>query len=1236
MKAITPFTIQVNDLKNLTPDVAVESFRRLLWAEGSAVGVGNHLINVPDCINVGDGGIDAFIKNANPSRDDLIPNGTSGFQIKSSDLQPKDCKKELHEGENLNRPIKPEIKRLLDENGTYVLVLFANISKKQRTNRENDLKEELVNLGYPDAKLRLHGADQIAGFMERFPALVAWFKKVWTECLPYSVWAGRSDITSPRQYVPGESREKLAEDIREKFTEPGNQCLVFRIVGLSGIGKTRFVFEALSSDDLRQRVIYVQADAFRFTSLYQTLQMDDNLSAIIVIDECSLQHHDEFVRAFSSRGSRLAVITLFHDPGNGSRSSALYKLGPLGKKPLEEIIKAEFTNLPGDVVSRLSEFADGYPRIAVLLGKSYIENLETTDEFLTMRDEDLINRLIAGRADTTSEHFKRNRRVLMGLSLFSKVGYQGGLSSESRWVADLIGVNWMDFEEIVFEQRQRGIIQGQYYLYVTPFMLRVYLLTEWWETHDLTVERFEEFVESIPEEFREDILQRFFEHMPFITASNQGEEFTKLFLGKKGQFSDGSLLKNSLGAKFFLNLAEADPESALECLKNTVGSWSKEELFKFKTGRREVVWALERIAVWRDLFPDAARLLLQLGEAENENVANNASGVFAGMFSLGYGIVAPTEAPPRERFPVLEEAIHSDSKERRLLALNACDKGLSQHFARMIGAEHQGIRRKPELWKPETYGELYDAYRYIWSLLYGSMNELPKDEQQRGVDILLQRSRGLTHIPALANMVIDTLGEISQKPYVNKKKVLGIITKVLHYQGRKLPVEIRQRCEDLKDELTGSGFQSLLKRYVGMDLLEDKFDEDGKSIDAAELYIKRLVEDAIDNVQLLKPELRWLITHEAQNGFRFGYELGKKDKDFSLLPMLLDAQREAKKNASDYFLGGYLRALFERDKPRLESVLDDLAKDEKLAIWVPGLTWRSGMSDRAAKRVLCLAQKGIIGAANFRIFCLGSVIWHISEDIFKSWMDYLLSSGEDEAIFIALDLYDFYYLRKESKHKLPSQYTLKLLTQPSFFHKPKSGRPRQSDEFNWNKICKRFVDIYPKKSLVISDKMLEHFGEKGTIFEDFYSQTHEVLNYIAQMFPGEVWEQISKRLGPPIDSRAFCIKEWLRETKQYIKGGVEGALMLFSPDKVWQWVDKDVDKRAWYLASFVPKVLSHEKDRVCWAREILVKYGNLKDVRGELIANFFTEGWTGLASHHYQMKKQRLLDFKKKENNENQ
>jgi hypothetical protein len=1233
MNRITPFTLSVSNLTNLGQDRAVDFFRRLLWAEAARVGISLNLVDVPDCINVGDGGIDAVVRDAAPSNEDVICHGTNGFQIKSSDLSPEECRKELHQGNDLQQPIKPEVERILDEGGTYILVLFADLTHQKKRNREAKVASELIELGYPNPKFRIYTSNQLVGFAERFPSLVVWLKGNFESCQGYDSWSQNSDIRSPQQYIEDEKRSSIRAEVLQKLRSPNGTCPVFRLTGLSGIGKTRFVFEILSEFDLRNRVIYIHADQLLSSSIYGKLVNDVNLSAILVIDECDIQQHEHFVRSFSGRGPRLAVFTLSPEMGRVPSPTLPYHLSSMNVEQIKEIIKADAQQLPDDVVSRLGEFADGYPRIAVLLSQSYLEN--PSQEFLIIDDDALMDRLIGGRLDYGSDYFRKTKRALTSLSLFQKVGYEGQLSNEAQWLAAYSEIPWSNFKEIVAEQRERGIIQGKYYIYVTPFMLRIYLFKKWWEAQGFTADNFDAFVVSIPKEFRADLLDRLFSHMPYVTTTERGKEFTKEILKEGGVFSDGNMLKSRLGANFFLKLTEADPESALLSLNNTLGKWSKEQLLEYTTGRREIVWALEKICIWRELFTRAAKLLLALGEAENETYSNNASGIFTELFSLGYGPVAPTEAPPEERFPVLVAALESESKEKRMLALNACDQALeSQHFSRMIGAEYQGLKREPKLWTPKTYGELFDSYRRVWQLLIDKLDFLQEEEQQRAVSILLENARGLMLIANLSNMVIDTIKVLREKPFVSNKQILERVIEILHYDGNRLSPEVRKRCERLREELTGKDYSSQLKRYVSMDLLTDKFDEDGKRVDQVQYQLEKLAQQSIKNKEQLKAELSWLMTTEAENGYFFGYEVGKRDADFSLLPTLIEALKRTKDNVSAFFLGGYFKAMFEKDRELWENKLNALAEDQALNTWVPELTWRSGMTDRSAIRVLELAKGGIIGVSHFRMFQYGGVIRCLSEKTFRKWIDFLIDRQDVESVSIAMELYYFFYLVRDSKHKLPRKQALALLTHPSLFKKQEIIRRNQMDDFQWAEIGKAFIRLYPEDGLVVADKMIEHFGEEGTILGGFHSRANSVLNDITNTYPDEVWERITKFLGPPIDSRAYRLKSWLRGEELFRKDG-EGALSIIPADKIWEWVDKNVGKRAWYLASFVPNRLFREEGKICLARELLVRYGSREDVRRNLMANFSTEGWSGPASLHHEAKKQQLLEFSKRENNQN-
>jgi len=188
-------------------------------------------------------------------------------------------------------------------------------------------------------------------------------------------------------------------------------------------------------------------------------------------------------------------------------------------------------------------------------------------------------------------------------------------------------------------------------------------------------------------------------------------------------------------------------------------------------------------------------------------------------------------------------------------------------------------------------------------------------------------------------------------------------------------------------------------------------------------------------------------------------------------------------------------------------------------------------------------------------------------------------------------------------------------------------------DYNWSRMGKWYVQKYPARSLELATVMLEHFGEDGTIIDDQYESPIEVLNQIAERYSEQVWEEIAKRLGPPIDSRAFHITQWLRGDEFSREKG--GVLQLIPLRKLWEWVDEGIPKRARYLASMVPKILFREVGRICLAREVLARYGDRDDVKNEMMSNFSTEGWRGPESSHLRGKKEDLLNFKQGETNRN-
>ena len=1231
------FSVTNDDLGRLDQTTATIIFQELLWAEARRIGVEISKINVSRRVNVPDGGIDATIHEVQVATGlGIIMPGKTSCQIKSGKtFKPWEeaiIKEELFGTKTPSQQhLGESIRACLDDNGTYVLVCTGiDLVDTEHRSACNHIKEYLQQSGYTQPKVEVWSQNNLIGFLESFPSLALGVNG--RDGAPFQThrsWARDADMRV--KFVPGQEQEELIANIQTELRRD-NDTIHVRVWGEPGIGKTKLVFEATKTEDLSPLVIYCTATQFRDSNLMNEILRDDNhFSAILVIDECDPDNRSYIWNKLKYRGSRIKLITIYNDYEEIPGDIAPYDMRPLGKEQIQNVLQ-EY-GVPADQTSRWAELCSGSPRVAHVIGENLRNNPD--DVLKPLSTVNIWDRYVVGNSDQNSSEVKERKRALRNIALFKRFGYGWPDVGEAKTIAQKARIEWERFQEIVLELKNRRILQGETTLYITPKAVHIKLWTEWWENYGTGFD-LEEFTQGLTPK----LVGWFYEMFQYAAESNAASRIVKDLLGPNGPFQDGEYLRTRLGSHFFFALAEAQPKSALNCLKLTVGNWDKETLLQYEEGRSYVVLALEKIAMWHELFADAARLLLALGEAENDFVSNNASGVFVELFSAGRGKVAPTEASPAERFPILQEAFDSGSKERRALALRACNAALqSEYITRFGNAEYQGLRPEPKLWTPKTYSEIWDAYKQVWQLLSEQLTRLPEDERKDGAEVLLAHAREIARIPGLADMVVDTVATIAKQMYVSEKQVIETINAILRYDGEDLPAETRGRWEQLMGELVGSDFHSMMQRYVGMNLPEDlQFDEDRNRVDRAQPQIEALAQQAVDAPSLLRSELDWLVTPEAQNGYRFGHELGKRDDGFCLLPTLLDAQRNAEENASVAFLGGYFCAIFEGNEAEWDEQLDALIDETELNRLIPELTARSGLTDRAGRRVLDLARNGIIGVNHFEVFAYGKEIQNLSDEVFTEWTLFLVNANEKSAMSTALYLYHRYYVFQKPEPSFARDLTLRVITQPSLFDELDRYRFSTMTEYYWTEISRIFLQLYPEKSLELVEPMFSHFGHDGSI-AGVSSQTCSVLDQITdtEQYRGDVWGLVSKLLEDRTDfSRVISLERWLCEGSSVGRKRSKAALTRIPKEKIWEWIDNDLENRAWYFAGrLVPKTLSAEEWKTSLAREFLVRYGARKDVRSSLITNYLTESYHGPPSLHYQEKQEKLLQIRAAEDDIN-
>lgn len=1217
---------------------AVGLFRDLLWAESHRLGISPE-IRVSERITTPDGGIDASANNMETGVSELIRTGYSGYQIKTGTkfaLTESELKKELFgQGNEIKKEnLGDSVQRCLDVNGHLTFVCFGIDPVESQVNTARDLVNGwLETCGYRNVSVRFWGQTTIKSFLGDFPSLrlkvngrggTSWFEI-------FDSWKSHGDMT-PEVLSLGDAQNRIIKEMRTQLLT-NMEALHLRITGESGIGKTRLVLEVLDDEQLRPLVIYTdnpaQLESQGFLS--HVAMPDNHLEIVLVLDECSTITAMRFWNRLQTLGRRIRLITIYNEEdAERNGTTKRISLPPLDDKEVADILK-EY-EIPGEYIDRWARICQGSPRWAKIIGENLKNN---SKDVLALPDNvPVVNRYIAGTDNPDSELVKGRKLILCFLALFKRVGYKAPVADEADAVYALIAkydssITRAQFDDSIRNLHDRRILQGEKTYYITPKPLQIKLWVEWWERYSGAAFNSTDFSALPPA-----LVAGFNEMFRFAQESEAAMKTVEYLLGQEGPFADGKLLHEDKGGDFFLALTEASPEKALERLEATIGKQSHEDLLDFRTGRHDVIWALERIAVWEGLFTRAMRVLLRLSEAENDTVySNNSTGVFKDFFSL----FSPTEEAPQKRLALIEELLASKDPAKERLAIEAMKVAVDDYHTHAIGAEHQGLRRQPRLWDPRNHPKEAQEYiNKIWDMLLECSSTVSKENRDSVTQILMHKLHVLGRTPQASAKGLETAKRILAKGDIDKNELIETVVHILHYGADELPEDALKMWNDFYEELVPADLSSQLNRYVAMNLAEDSF-KNHKGEYAEEDKIKRIADlagKAFENQDELSANLPWLVTDKAGNGHEFGYYLGKQDKEKALLEKILETRRKCprKIRPNQFFLGGYLRALYEADSKVWEELLRRLAKEKEFVLFMPELVWRGGITDDAIKLLIELTENGAVDPALMAHFKYGTEIRNLGEDTFRRLIKSLLSHKNKATVSVAIDIFARYYADKEAKYEMPKELTAELLTNPAFFVESKD-RSDIMDEYTWSKVAGKFLDQFSADKdavLKIGLLMLDSIGNDGSIVDRTDREIKAILSRISEICPEEMWLHALTLLEK---KGYFIFKHWL-SSNEFFSGddSVNSSLLKkIKLETLWAWIDENVEKRAWFIANLAPKMFSNESGDVCLAREILIRYGDRGDVRRNLHANFFSEGWSGHASDHHKKQLDHFESLRKKE-----
>jgi hypothetical protein len=376
--------------------------------------------------------------------------------------------------------------------------------------------------------------------------------------------------------------------------------------------------------------------------------------------------------------------------------------------------------------------------------------------------------------------------------------------------------------------------------------------------------------------------------------------------------------------------------------------------------RRELVWTIDQLLFRAESARAALRSLALLAEAENEDWANNAAGVFSECFHPWHPQL-PLSVD--DRFTVLREFLSDGiTQSRKLLVLKVGETAFTRNASFALRRADGGLPL--DAVPPMSHAQIRQYLRRIIDLVRELMADPDEQVSQRAGQVLITAlgeyaiqadlAQGTGLLEGLRDQVVEGTVPIRMDVYAaTLEYVVGAMPPAEQF------ADLRDRLRVVLESLDEADFSVKLRRWVGSWNLGRRMEVEGQQVYRGELEIRQLAESAAANPAVVSAEsLEWLNSTMAKRSHEFFYTVGRND-DAALWQEIIEGVGRSENGVRSFaaYFGG--RAV--RFNADVERRLDDLVLDDRIQgqalIAATGVLPGSG---RAVRRVVTLINRGSV------------------------------------------------------------------------------------------------------------------------------------------------------------------------------------------------------------------------------------------------------------------------------------
>ena len=632
-----------------------------------------------------DGGVDVRVRrlteldptNVQPPPESHIPRAETVFQCKQTNMAKSDILTEMS---------KVAVVQLLRElaacDGAYVIVSGTSTTESMLQNRMGAMQEAVGSIT-ESQRLDLDFYDQsrIASWVQRHPSLVPWVLervgRQFSGWRSYGFWAsGRGSVDDDylldkraKLIPPGSTGQPVTieEGIQELRQQLSTQGRAVRLVGQSGVGKTRLVQalfdEGVGAEPLNKHQVYYADESI--PTQPHPIQLADQLiagrhSAVLVIDNCSEDLHRAINQRCCQENSTVRLLTVEYDIRDDLPSETdVYRLQPSDDQLIEELISQRYPEVSQIDRSTIARFSEGNTRVALALAESVLRG----GSLAGLGDNELFNRLFYQRNAQDRDLLDAAKAASLVYSF--SIDESSAPRSEHAVLASLYEQTPQTMLRMLSELKRRELLQSRGpWIAILPQAISNRLAKEALE--ELSLPR---VLQAFEPEANHRLLKSFCHRIGFLHEQPIAVQCASDLLSPVG-FIGTLLLRSETWQRdvfhrehwefdCFAFLAPANPEATLRLIE-TISNGPDGGHFTSRDNPRfsRVVGLLCKLAYSAELFPRVLAILLRfaLNEQPGENV-NSIRHQIKPLFQL---YLSGTMAPQAMRQEAIEGLLDAE------------------------------------------------------------------------------------------------------------------------------------------------------------------------------------------------------------------------------------------------------------------------------------------------------------------------------------------------------------------------------------------------------------------------------------------------------------------------------------------------------------------------------------------------------------------------------------------------